>query len=100
MLFKLKIVCYSQQSKFCLQLINSNFFHFLERKSVSSLTVIAAVAGVLGVVVWALIVALVVIYKRHHTQNAARAVYSRTSSEDKKQLVWEGLGLSGWRGTL
>lgn len=58
-----------------------------ERKSVSSLTVIAAVAGVLGVVVLALIVALVVIYKRHHTQNAARAVYSRTSSEDKKQLV-------------
>lgn len=59
-----------------------------EQKSVSSLTVIAAVAGVLGVVVLALIVALVVIYKRHQTpQKAARAAYSRTSSEDNKQLV-------------
>lgn len=64
-----------------------------------SLTIIAAVAGVLAVAVLALIVALVVIYKRHHTsQNAARAVYSRTSSEDNKQLVWEGS--CGRRGTL
>ena len=54
----------------------------------SSLTTIAAVAGVLGVIVLALIVALVVLYKRNHTpQNAARAVYTRTSSEDNKQLV-------------
>lgn len=59
-----------------------------ERKSVDSLTIIAAVAGVLGVVVLVLIVALAVMYKRHHTpQNAARAVYARTSSEDNKQLV-------------
>ncbi|KAL9963036.1 hypothetical protein ACROYT_G032199 [Oculina patagonica] len=59
-----------------------------ERKSVSSMTVIAAVAGVLGVVVLALIVALVVLYKRFHgPQNAASVVYSRTSSEDNKQLV-------------
>ena len=53
-----------------------------------SLTIIAAVAAVLGVAVLALIVALVVIYRRHHaSQNSARAVYSRTSSEDNKQLV-------------
>ena len=52
-----------------------------------SLTIIAAVAAVLGVAVLALIVALVVIYKRHASQNSARAVYSRTSSEDNKQLV-------------
>ena len=54
----------------------------------SSLTIIAAVAGVLGVVVLALIVALVVVYKRHQSpQHAVRAVYSRASSEDNKQLV-------------
>lgn len=65
------------------------------------MTVIAAVAGVLGVVVLALIVALVVLYKRFHgPQNAASVVYSRTSSEDNKQLVWEGLGLRWRRGTL
>lgn len=58
------------------------------QKSESSLTIIAAVAGVLGVVVLALIVALVVVYKRYHNpQQAVRAVYTATTTDESKMLV-------------
>lgn len=63
-------------------------FHFPAQKSESSLTIIAAVAGVLGVVVLALIVALVVVYKRYHIpQQAVRAVYTATTTDENKMLV-------------
>lgn len=58
------------------------------QESGSSLTVIGAVAGVLGVVVLALIVALVVLYKRYHTpQQAGGVVYSKASNDENKMLV-------------
>lgn len=53
------------------------------------MTIFAAVAGVLAVVVFALVAALVILYKRHRNpQTASRVVYTKTSSEDNKQLVW------------
>lgn len=58
------------------------------QESGSSLTVIAAVAGVLGVVVLALITALVVLYKRFHSpQQAGRVVYTTASNDESKMLV-------------
>lgn len=58
------------------------------QESGSSLTVIGAVAGVLGVVVLALIAALVVLYMRHHTpQQAGQVVYSKASNDENKMLV-------------
>ena len=57
-------------------------------ESASSLTIFAAVAGVLGVVVLALIVALVMLFKRYRSpQNAARVVYTKASRDDGKLLV-------------
>lgn len=59
-----------------------------QQKSASSLTIFAAVAGVLAVVVFALVVALVILYKRYRNpQTASRVVYTKTSSDDNKQLV-------------
>lgn len=59
-----------------------------QQKSASSLTIFAAVAGVLAVVVFALVVALVILYKRYRNpQSASRVVYTKTSSDDNKQLV-------------
>ena len=67
-------------------------FFSLEQKSASSLTIFAAVAGVLAVVVFALVVALVILYKRYRNpQTASRVVYTKTSSDDNKQLVWGDL---------
>ncbi|PFX11158.1 hypothetical protein AWC38_SpisGene25315, partial [Stylophora pistillata] len=58
------------------------------QESGSSLTVIGAVAGVLGVVVLALIAALVVLYMRYHTpQQAGQVVYSKASNDENKMLV-------------
>ena len=71
------------------------FIHFTAQESGSSLTVIAAVAGVLGVVVLALITALVVLYKRFHSPHqAGRVVYTTASNDESKMLVWERMG---WR---
>lgn len=49
---------------------------------------IAAVAGVLAVVVIALTVALVMLYNRYRTpQNVARVVYTKASNDEGKLLV-------------
>lgn len=63
------------------------FLH-LAQEAVSSLTIFAAVAGVLGVIVLFLAVALVMLYKRYGSpQSATRVVYTKTANEEGKLLV-------------
>lgn len=58
------------------------------QEAVSSLTIFAAVAGVLGVIVLFLAVALVMLYKRYRSpQSASRVVYTKTANEEGKLLV-------------
>lgn len=58
------------------------------QEAVSSLTIFAAVAGVLGVIVLFLAVALVMLYKRYRIpQSATRVVYTKTANEEGKLLV-------------